>query len=83
MFIDSTCRDEKSDCSIESDTEEVEADADASARSSAHDKEMGHLKVPPDKGMSHVTVVQSQKEGTPSCRWFHYRSEERRVGKEC
>ena len=67
MFVNSTCRDKKSDCSIESDTKDDKTDAEASIGSSAHNEKVRHLKVPPDKGTSHVTVVQSQKEGTPSC----------------
>jgi hypothetical protein len=45
MFVNSTCRDEESDCSIKSDTEDAETDADASVESIALDDVEGHLKV--------------------------------------
>jgi hypothetical protein len=47
-FVNSTCRDEESDCSIESDAEDNEMDADASIESIARDNMEGHLKVPKD-----------------------------------
>jgi hypothetical protein len=48
MFVNSTCRDEESDCSIESDAEDNKMDADASIESIARDDMEGHLKVPKD-----------------------------------
>jgi hypothetical protein len=52
-FVNSTCRDGESDCSVESTTEK-ETDADASILSVARDNMEGHLKVPKDDEKRHL-----------------------------